>query len=55
MILLLEPDQLIMASVKLVLLWFDAMYGLKLNFHKFGVIAIGSGRGEGTTTEICTP
>lgn len=44
-----------MASVKLVLLCFEAMSRLKLNFHKCGVIAMGKDHREGTATEICTP
>lgn len=45
--LLFEPYQLSIASVKLILLCFEAMSGLKGNFLKCKVIAMGMDHWEG--------
>lgn len=45
--LLFEPDLLSIAAVKLILLSFEAMSGLKVNFHKCEVVAMGMAPGEG--------
>jgi hypothetical protein len=45
--LLFEPDDHSIASVKMILLSFEAMFGMKVNFHKSEVIAMGLDRQEG--------
>nr|XP_051201554.1 uncharacterized protein LOC127315064 [Lolium perenne] len=47
-IIMLQPDDLAIANLKYILLCFENMSGLRINFHKSEVMVIGGDETEGT-------
>ncbi|KAK1607529.1 hypothetical protein QYE76_031202 [Lolium multiflorum] len=47
-IIMLQPDDLAIANLKYILLCFENMSGLRINFHKSEVMVLGGDESEGT-------